>query len=98
VTASLVSSVPRGDGDEAVLDFELEVLTDASLTAMAFWKCHLWHRPHAAYGPSPHLMRRFAGRYGPGGIEDAWRGWFAVLTSPEYFAVFTGGRIDIDDV
>jgi hypothetical protein len=77
-------------------DFELEVLSDAALMAAVYWKNHLWNKEHEVYGPSPRLYVRFGERYGVGGIEEMWRGWFATLTSDDYFVVLAG--VDMESI
>ena len=72
------------------LDFQLEILDDASRAATTYWRNHLWRFPHEAYAPSPSIYERFGEKYGSGGIEAAWTSWFEILTSDEYFVVLTG--------
>ncbi|HEY5258088.1 MAG TPA: hypothetical protein VIJ12_06870 [Candidatus Baltobacteraceae bacterium] len=76
--------------EEPALDFQLEILDDASRAATTYWRNHLWRFPHDAYRPSPSIYARFGEKYGTGGIEAAWAGWFEFLTSDEYFVVLTG--------
>ncbi|HEY8320456.1 MAG TPA: hypothetical protein VIG46_01520 [Candidatus Baltobacteraceae bacterium] len=71
-------------------DFHLDVLTDAVRAAETYWKNFLWKRSHEAYAPSAMLIERYAARYGAGGVEELWSGWFATLTSDEYFVVLAG--------
>jgi uncharacterized membrane protein (DUF2068 family) len=80
---------PIGSTD-VELDFQLEVLTDASRVAAEYWKNHLWVRAHQAYRPGDALFAKFGVKYGVGGIEEAWKSWFEILTGDDYFMVLTG--------
>ncbi len=64
--------------------FELAVLEDASRQAELFWRNWLWRRRQPGFGPSAEILDSFGARYGSGGVEEAWRRWFDVLTSFDY--------------
>jgi len=87
---------PAGCSTDEQADFHLDVLTDAVRAAEAYWKNFLWRRAHEAYRPDPALLARYAARYGDGGIEELWNGWFATLTSDDYFIVLAG--VDMERV
>jgi hypothetical protein len=70
--------------------FELAVLEDVSRQADVFWRNWLWRRRQPGFGPSLELLEKLAPRYGTGGVEEAWRRWFDVLTSWEYADAVVG--------
>jgi hypothetical protein len=81
---------PVGGLTDEQADFHLDVLTDAVRAAETYWKNFLWRRTHVVYRPDAALYARHAARYGAGGIEALWDGWFATLTSDDYFIVLAG--------
>jgi len=87
---------PAGCSTDEQADFHLDVLTDAVRAAETYWKNFLWRRAHEAYRPDPALLERYAARYGDGGIAELWDGWFATLTSDDYFIVLAG--VDMERV
>lgn len=77
-------SLPTASSESDGMNFEIAVLEDVSRAADVFWRNWLWRRRQPGFGPSPELLARFEGRYGTGGIVEAWSRWFEVLTSFDY--------------
>lgn len=75
--------------------FELAVLEDVSRQADVFWRNFMWRRVQPGYAPSADLLARFGSRYGSGGVEEAWRRWFAVLTSFDYADAVLGREVPL---
>lgn len=75
--------------------FELAVLEDVSREADRYWRNFMWRRVQPGFHPSAELRARFEPRYGSGGVEEAWRRWFAVLTSFDYADAVLGHELPL---